>query len=372
VQKSVARLAWAVLGAASLAIACNTAELKQGGTPGSSGSGDPSEQPGDDGGATDGGRDPIADLDGGVIPTSSNVTIQVQPTDSGYAVLNAIRGAKKSVHMEMYLLTNNQIISALGTLKAAGVDVKVVLNQNFPPNGGSNTSAYNSLKSKGVDVRWAPAAYQFTHAKSVIIDGEKLLVMTMNLTETSAKDNREYIATDADPQDVADAETIFDGDFNDRATNVNGKLVFSPQNTSKIDARARLKALIDSAKASVDVEVQSLSDAALTDALIAAKKANVNVRVVVAGGPDISDTPAETDAINKLKAAGVPIVAVTTPYIHAKTIVVDGNKAFVGSQNFTPTALFNNREVGVVTDAASEVAKVAAVIAQDFAAGSPP
>jgi phosphatidylserine/phosphatidylglycerophosphate/cardiolipin synthase-like enzyme len=149
----------------------------------------------------------------------------------------------------------------------------------------------------------------------------------------------------------------------------NSNLVLSPQATSTVDARARLKALIDSAKTSLDVEVQSLSDDALTDAIVLAHQAKVAVRVVISASNE--DTPAEKDSIAKLKAAGVPFVGVVTPYIHAKAIVVDGTKVFVGSQNFTPTALFKNREIGVVTDAAGEATKVRDVIAKDFAAGTP-
>ena len=152
--------------------------------------------------------------------------------------------------------------------------------------------------------------------------------------------------------------------------NVQGKLVVSPLNASPVDARARLRSLIDSAKTSLDVEVQSLSDDGLTDAIILAHKDKVSVRVVIASGN--FETPAQTDSITKLKAAGVPLKSVAAPYIHAKVVVVDGSKVFVGSHNFTPTALTQNREVGVVTDAPAEAAKVQQVIAQDFAAGVAP
>ncbi len=353
--------------------ACNSAELKgPGDGTSSSSSGDPADPgPGDpDGGPADGGRDPGKDLDGGVLPTSSNVTIQVLPSDSGAAVLAAIKGATTSIHMTIYLLSNSQIIDALGALKAAGKEVKVILNKNFPPNGGDNTSAYNQLTAKGVSVVYAPPGYQFTHAKTVLIDGKSLLVMTMNLTYASPRDNREYIATDNDPADVADAEKLFQADFTDKQVSVTGKLIVSPQSASPVDARARLKALIDSAKTSLDVEVQSLSDDALTDAIIAAHKDKVAVRVVLAGGNN--DTPAEADSIAKLKAASVPLKMLADPYVHAKAVVVDGTKVFVGSQNFTPTALFNNREVGVVTDSATEAKKVTDTIAKDFTAGTAP
>lgn len=348
--------------------ACNTAELKGPGStdvPGET----PPDMPGEDGGpsGTDGGRDPVA-VDGGVIPTSTNVTIQVQPSDFGAQIEASIRAAKTSVHMTMYLLTDTSIIDALGDLKDAGKDVKVVLNKTFPPNGGDNSSAFAKLQQRGVNVVYAPAAYTFTHEKAVIIDNASVLIMTMNLTQTSAKDNREFIATDNDKADVADCETLFAADFTNAAVNVAGKLVVSPQHASPVDARARLKALIDSAKTALDVEVQSLSDDTLTDAIIAAHKAKVAVRVVISAGTD--DTPAEAESIMKLKAAGVPLRGVTTPYIHAKAVVVDGKMVFVGSQNFTPTALFQNREVGVVTDAAAEAVKVRDVIAKDFAAGT--
>ncbi|MBX3190276.1 MAG: hypothetical protein KF819_24975 [Labilithrix sp.] len=361
-------LALVLLAAFGLAAACNSAELKGAASSGGTSSGGPEEEIPVD--PIEGGRDPVADLDGGTIPTSTNVTIQVQPSDSGAQILSAIRGATKSVHMTMYLLTNDQIIDALGDLTAAGKDVKVVLNQSFPPNGGNNTVAFNKLKARNVPVVYAPAAYTFTHAKTVIIDGARVLIMTMNLTQTSARENREYIATDADPADVADAEKIFAADFAATALTVNGKLVVSPQAATPIDSRARLKSLIDGAKKTLDVEVQSLSDGALTDALILAHQDKVAVRVVIASGFEAS--PAQKDAVAKLKAHGVPIRAAASPYIHAKALVVDGTRVFVGSHNFTPTALFNNREVGVVTDSAIEAAKVSAAIDQDFASGVTP
>jgi phosphatidylserine/phosphatidylglycerophosphate/cardiolipin synthase-like enzyme len=359
------------LGAGAGLVGCNTADLKQ---PGSSGnaSGGTGEIPGEEGETPipDGGRDPVADLDGGVIPKSTNVSIQVQPSDFGAQIEAAIRAATTSVHMTMYLLTDTSIIDALGDLKDAGKDVKVVLNKTFPPNGGDNSSAFAKLQQRGVSVVYAPAAYTFTHAKTVIIDGAKALIMTMNLTQTSAKENREYIATDSDPGDVADCEKLFAADFAGNSVNVNGKLVVSPQNATPVDPRQRIKALIDSARTTLDVEVQSLSDDGLTDAIILAHKDKVAVRVVLSGSNE--NTPAQQESLDKMKAAGVPVKTVVTPYIHAKTVVVDGTTVFVGSQNFTSTALFQNREIGVVTDAPTEAAKVRDVIAKDFAAGATP
>lgn len=353
--------------------ACSSAELK---TPipadnqASSSSGDPAVEDADaDGGASDG--SPGVDARVEPPPSTPGVTIQVQPSDNGLALLNTIKGAKKSVHMEMYLLSSNEIVDALIDLKNAGKDVKVILNQTFPPNGGSNTATYNTLKNYGVNVVWAPAGYQYTHTKTILIDGTKLIVMTMNLTFTSAQSNREYIATDTDLTDVADAEKVFDADFKNVSVYLaSTRLVLSPDTASAVNAQTRLINLVASAKTSLDVEVQSLSDDKLVGAIIAAHKAKIAVRVVLDG--DTLGGPAQEGALADLKSNGVPVKTVSTPDIHAKAIVVDGARAFVGSQNMTPTALFANREMGIITDAAAEVAKVKKAISDDFAKGITP
>lgn len=364
--------AWLGLPAAlaMLAFACNTAELEKpkpstpadGSTVTPGDGSDDGDVPPDDGSPGD-------DEDAGTVVASSKVTIQVQPSDDGAAVLAAIQGAKKSVHMTMYLLTNYDVQNALVALHKAGKDVKVVLNKTFPNDGGDNTQAFNKLSKAGVPVVWAPGAYTFTHAKSIIVDSEKVLLMTMNLTAKA--DNREFIAVDEDADDVADAEKVFDADFNGKTVFLNGKLVISPKDAQPIDPRTRLVSLIAHAKTSLDVEIQSISDTGVVDAIVAAQKGGVAVRVVTTAPGDTDETPAQSDAIAKMKANGVPIVGLSNPYVHSKAIVVDGTYGFVGSQNFTSNALFNNREFGVVTDAAAEVAKLAKVIADDFSKGKP-
>ncbi|HVH47286.1 MAG TPA: phospholipase D-like domain-containing protein [Labilithrix sp.] len=352
-------------------VACSTADLTPASAPPTS-SGGPAAAPTED-------QDPgtVPPIDGGSEPEagstplamSSGVTIQVLPSDSGDALLAAIRGAKKSVHMTMYLLTNDDVVTALGDLKKAGKDVKVVLNKTFPPNGGDNQPKYTALKNKGVQVTWAPSGYTFTHAKTIVIDGEKALIMTMNLTESSATTNREYIATDTDPADVAELEKIFAADLSNQAVRLPSKLVISPADANTLhSARQQIKALIDSAKTSLDVEAQSLSDDTIVDAIVSAHQSKVDVHVVVDG--DTVSTPSQKDAVAKLKEHGVPVRSLKSPDMHAKAIVVDEARTFIGSQNMTPTALDQNREIGVLTDAKSEATKVRKVITSDFAKGA--
>lgn len=365
------------LAAAALLLACGacaSADLKQ--SPSGPGS-DRDALPGEgEAGAADAETDPgeggaptgrtMAAVD---IRPTRDLSVRVIPGDGEAELLAAIRAAKKSVHMTMYLLTKNDFIYALGDQAKAGLDVKVVLNKAFPSNGGSNSASFAALQQRGVSVVYAPSAFDYTHAKCVILDGTEAWIMTMNLTNTSAKENREFLVVDRDSADVADAERLFQADFAGDAVSVSGKLVVSPKGASVTEPRDRLQALIDGAKESIDVAAQGISDARVVGALVAARGAGVRVRVVT-DGASYPGSPAQQEAVVQLKAAGAEVVRVDSIDMHAKAIVADRARAFVGSQNFTATALLSNREIGVMTDVAAEVAKISAAIDADFAAGT--
>lgn len=356
-----------VFAASISAGACSPAALTTAGPAGQGG--DPAGPDAIDGGDPDASAAPpdgAAPPDAGPrLAFTSAVRIIVEPSDSGAAMRAAINGATRSVHVAMYLVTAQSFIDALVGRKNAGKDVKVVLNQTFPSGLNENQAAYDKLRAAGVSVVWAPASFQFMHAKTILVDAAEAWIMTMNATFTSPTDNREFLAVDTDAQDVAQAEALFAADFTGQSAAPPGKLLVSPGP----DTRELLKALIGSATRSVDVEAETISDGQIVDALIAAKAAKRSVRVVIDDNP--APTQQQQIAVSDLKAKGIPVVKVTTPEIHAKAIVVDGARAYVGSQNLTTNSLTRNREVGVLFDKASEVGKVAGAIAQDFAAGSP-
>jgi phosphatidylserine/phosphatidylglycerophosphate/cardiolipin synthase-like enzyme len=183
--------------------------------------------------------------------------------------------------------------------------------------------------------------------------------MTMNATRSTAIDNREYLAVDRDAGDVAEAEQIFAADFASTSLSPQGKLVVSPTRS-----RGALLSLLQRGERTIDVEAEELSDAAIVGALTSAARRGVRVRAVLADASSTTRAPA-------LKAAGVTLVTYGGLYVHAKSIVVDGAYAYVGSENFSAVSLGENRELGVITDAASEVSKVETTTSSDFAAGTP-
>ena len=308
-----------------------------------------------------------ADVDAAVPPgppETTKIKIIVEPGDYGAALLAAMNAATTSIHMTMYLLTSSNVQDALIKAKKRGVQVKVVLNQTFPPNTTSdNTSAYNTLTSAGIGVVWASSVFNYTHAKTVLIDSSQVWIMTMNATTSAPTYNREYLAVDTDPADVAEAEAIFAADYAKTSYAPSGKLVVAPDN-----ARVILNEFIATAASSLDVEAEALSDSDIRDDLANKCASGVKVRVVIA--QDDSPSASQTAALNAIKTAGCPVVVTSDPYIHAKTIVVDGVRAYVGSENFTTNSLTYNRELGVLVNNPTEVAKIVNVFNTDYANGT--
>lgn len=327
-----------------LSLACNTAGLTLAPDSGS--------DPGD-GDVSEGGLFPF--------PTTADVSLVVEPGDNAAGLLAAITGAKTSVHMTMYLLSNPTFISALVARKKAGVDVRVVLNQTFPDPMYDNTQSYNQLVAGGVPVAWSSKAFNFTHAKCVVVDGAVAWIMTMNVTNSSAAQNREYLAVDTNPDDVAEAEAVFAGDYAATAPALTGPLVLAPNN-----ARARIAALFALAQTTLDVEAETLSDLAFETALRDAKARGVAVRVVVS---DQTPSQAMTQAIAALKASGIVVKKLATPYVHAKGIVVDGTVGYVGSANLTQNSVDQNREIGLMVTGPA-LATLGQTIDGDYKAGA--
>jgi len=318
------------------------------------------------------GFDPtMGDGDGGVVVPStppaatSAVRIIVEPSDRGQALVDAIRAARTKVHVTMYLLTWSTVIDALAAQARAGREVRVVLNQHFPPGvtGSPNQTAYDTLTQAGAQVRWAPSTFTYTHEKCVIVDGATAWIMTMNAAASAPTDNREYLAVDTDSDDVAEAEAIFTADFEGRAITPTGKLVVAP-----VNARPKLVGIIASAKTTLSLEGEELSDRAIVDALAARAAAGVATTVVL---PSTGANQAQDQAVARLKAAGARVIGLDRPYVHAKAVVVDGVLGYVGSENFSTGSLLYNRELGVVLGAAAAVRAVADTIAGDAAAGTP-
>ncbi len=281
--------------------------------------------------------------------------------DAGSApIMQAIEGARDSIRLKIYLITQDAVVAALAQAVQRGVDVRVIIEEEPYGGGESNALAKQALEAAGVQVRARPGAFVYSHEKSLVVDDRRAYLMTHNLTNSSFNRNREYMAIIEDPAVVREVAQVFDADWERVEPDLDSALlVWSP-----VNSRSSIETLVESAQVSLDVEHTSLLDERILGLLADAAQRGVRVRVTTPAILDPSEW--EWEPVTKLHEAGVAIRFLDTPYVHAKAIIVDGQVAMIGSQNLTANSLENNRELGIVFDDPAAVNRLARFFLQDW------
>ena len=286
--------------------------------------------------------------------------IFIQPGDGRRPILDEIEAATTSIDLEIYIVSDDEILEALEAAQARSVSVRVLLEEHPFGGGGGQQGIFDRLKAAGIDVRWSGPVFRFSHVKMLVIDHDLLIIMNQNLTTSSFTSNRELGVVTTTPEAVQAASAIFEADWAQDAEPPSGPLVVSPTN-----ARESLQTLIDGAQTSVDVYAEVLRDPDLLRALEAASLRGVTVRVIISPSASFDVERAS------LADAGVQVRLLRSLYVHAKMILVDGQRAFVGSQNISTTSLDQNRELGIIVSDPVSLARLSRVFDIDFTAATP-
>jgi phosphatidylserine/phosphatidylglycerophosphate/cardiolipin synthase-like enzyme len=287
----------------------------------------------------------------------------VLPDDGAAPFLDELDAAQESIQLYIYLLSDEEAIRALLRAHHRGVDVRVMLDPTPYGGAGSELDVYQRLDAAGVGVRWTSGQFRFAHVKMLIVDHTVLMVMNLNWTQAAFSANREFAVVTNDADQVAQATLIFENDWDGLAATAAGPLITSPETS-----RVSLLRFITSAKSSVDIYAEVMTDPEIVDALGNAQSRGVRVRLVMSEAGDESLWHEEPGFLARL---GVEVRIVNDPYIHAKVVIVDGELAWIGSQNFTANSLDNNREVGTFVDDRPSLARINRAFEADFVAGTP-
>jgi phosphatidylserine/phosphatidylglycerophosphate/cardiolipin synthase-like enzyme len=288
----------------------------------------------------------------------------IEPDDGADPVLAIVRNARRSIRLEMYLLTDEDAIQALLDGQQRGLDVAAILEPHPFESDGANQPAYDRLVAAGAAVTWASPRFALTHAKLLLADGQRAGVLSLNLTHAGLTSNREYAVVDDDPTDLAGLAAIFAADqigVPAPALAGSARLLASPDN-----ARSRLADLVAGARRTLAVEMEELSDPDLVDGLVSAVARAVAVTVVL---PASGQSAATSAAARSLSDGGVSVRLLASPTLHAKAMVADGARVYVGSVNLTTASLDHNREIGIMLDDGALAGEVARTISADWARG---
>lgn len=276
-----------------------------------------------------------------VLGANTNITLFEQPGAGREPIINAIEKAQKEILVEVYLLSDKEIIKALSEARTRGVKVNVMLEEHPFGGGNLNNKSKSELEKNNISFKWANSTYPLTHEKAIVIDGAEAFILNQNLTASAFSKNREYNVVDTNPEDVTEIRNIFINDWERKSFSPTNKthLIVSPKTS-----RAALTTLITSATRTVEVEVEIIEDPQI-ESLLSEKAKNTTVKVII---PTLSQIPSNGDNVKRLESAGVTVKTLSSPYVHAKLILIDDQKAYVGSVNLSTQSMNENRELGIM------------------------
>jgi cardiolipin synthase A/B len=299
---------------------------------------------------------------------AQGLQVFVEPDASYRVITNAIQDAKKSVWVEMYLLTERHVINALEEAAHQGIDVRVML-EGHPYGSGSSSpqQTIDKLNAAGVQARTTNPSFALTHEKGMIIDNSAVFIMSSNFTlsalgGSSSSTNREYGIIDNNQEDVQAVVSIFNADWNRSTAQFNdSNLVVSP-----VNSRNDFISLITNAHQSLLIEAEEMQDSSIERALVNAAGRGVQVQVILPA--PISSGDSNSTGIQTIKRGGVKVNEDTKLYMHAKMMVIDGKTGFVGSENISTASLDRNREVGIIISDPNVLATLQQTFQQDWSA----
>lgn len=319
---------------------------------------------------------------GAPLREGNEITLLKDASENYPAWLNAIADARQTIDFEMYIIHEDEqgqlFADALLRKAAEGVQVRLLYDWM---GGFRKTSAgfWNRLRAGGIDVRCynpprfdRPLAWlSRDHRKTITVDGTIAFVTGLCVGRMWAGDPARGIDPWRDTgievrgPAVADVEAAFAEAWAAAGEALPDPLARAAPSPSG-DVPLRVVATIpntaglfrvDQLVAAMARKTLWLTDAyyagaaAYVEALRAAARDGVDVRLLVPGASDIPlIRPFSRAGYRPLLEAGIRVFEWNGSMIHAKTAVSDGRWARVGSTNLNIASWLGNRELDVIVE----------------------
>ncbi len=271
-------------------------------------------------------------------------------------MLEAIAGAKESIHLEVYTLVldsvGRRVVNALAHAARRDVRVRVVLDGWGSVEDGAEIFA--RLREAGCAVRiynpvsaWLRGKLLRNHRKILVVDEHVAYVGGINIAESYAS-NRQRAGWADLALEVRGPSVRW---LAERLRGVR-KPAPTPDDVVRIYLsgigggrrlrRRYLKALKRAKKHAYLAHAYFLPDRGFLRALTNAARRGVEVTLLLAGRSDVPFARAATMRLyRQLLTAGVKIFEWDQSVLHAKAAAVDGERLLVGSFNLDPLSLVN-------------------------------
>ena len=271
----------------------------------------------------------------------------IQPNDGVTPLVQAVRGAKKTIDIVIFRFDRAELEKALEAAVARGVVVRALIAHTN--RGGEKILRKLELRLLDAGVTVARTADDLPryHGKMMIVD-DTLHVFGFNYTKLDIEKSRSFGISTTDETLVKEAQALFEADSTRQAYKPsNADLVVSPETS-----RERLTAFLKKAKKELLVYDAKVSDRLMLRLLAERAKAGVEIRMFGKTGKG---------------ATGIEARKLPDLRLHVRAIIRDGAAAFIGSQSLRKLELDGRREVGVIVEDEKVAKKMRDVFEADWA-----
>ena len=279
----------------------------------------------------------------------------------------AFDAARTRIDAEFYSISDPEVIAHLNAAAARHVDVNVHIEGNpsrfgrkpdtgEKPDSDDTSSSIAALRGKfndAVHVTVENNPNILVHSKVAVVDGERALISTANLTKCGFESPGEVLVSVDSARDVAAAAASIAG-----APERMGEFVVTGPGPT---LRSHINQLLGKSS-DLRIATEDLSDAEVINALVLRNANGHHDHVLLEANCKVSRS--QYHALAQLHYAGIDVRTLPTGYMHEKYVDA-GDEIYVGSANLTRNGLDEAREVGVVAPTGA-FGKSADVLRSDF------
>src|SRR5262245_58206396 len=270
----------------------------------------------------------------------------VMPDDGLKVVSQAIKDAKSSIDIKMFLFSEKELLRELISAHKRGVNIRVMLNPARKSGESENKEVHQALAKAGIKVKDTNPAFDVSHEKSMVIDQSVAFIKSLNWAPKNFKETRDYAVVTKDPDEVKEVLQGFDADWNrtEFAITPELRLIWCRGN-----ARQRIGHFIDQAKHYLYLQNERYQDVTIIEHLIRARNRGVKVHLMSLPPHALKEKKLleGTGGWRLMQDSGIKIHKLKGLHLHAKMFLADGKRAIVGSMNIAPGSFDDRRELAI-------------------------
>jgi len=281
------------------------------------------------------------------------LSLIIQPGDSFFPIVDAIDSAKQNIKMTIFRMDDPIVRDALRLAVTRGAQVQALVAPTSKGWTSKNKKLVDELSALGVEVRVPrPRKERIKryHYKMMMIDNTQSLILTFNPTQDNLHYARDFGVSIKDEEITSELNRLFDADwYGDKFDPRDLPLAISPFNSRK-----KLLELISSAERTIQILDGKVRDQQCLSLLLRKAAAGCSVRII-----------GRNTEYNEV-VPHFQIRPLARFRLHAKCVVVDSTRFFVGSQNLRRQSLDERREVGIIVEDEATSRKISRVFDEDW------